>query len=103
MIIVEIQVTYPNETAANDIANEVIKKSLAACVNVIPTQSTYSWENKIINEGEYIALFKTNRSSVEKLIQAIKSAHPYTVPAIVWWEVNATEEYAEWVGHQLKH
>ena len=53
--------TYPDKKSIANIANQVVKNRLAACVNVTKISSTYSWKGKIVNTTEYLALFKTTK------------------------------------------
>ena len=41
--------TFPNKTITKKIANELVKKKLAACVNITKIDSVYSWKGKIQN------------------------------------------------------
>jgi periplasmic divalent cation tolerance protein len=95
--IIEVQVTYPDEASALKAADHLIRKQLAACVNFAPIQSIYWWKNEIQHDDEYLALFKTGAICLEKLLSEIKNIHPYGVPAILYWKVYSTPEYAQWV------
>ena len=55
--------TFPNKTVTNKIANELVKKKLAACVNITKIDSVYSWKGKIQNDSEYLAIFKTTKKN----------------------------------------
>ena len=75
--------TYPDKKSISKIANQVVKGKLAACVNYTKINSVYTWNGKIENTEEFLALFKTTRKTKQKLKQEIARSHPYEVPEIV--------------------
>ena len=48
--------TFPNKTKTKKIANALVKKKLAACVNITKIDSVYSLKGKIQNDSEYLTL-----------------------------------------------
>ena len=53
-------VTVPDQKTGEEIANALVEKRLAACVNILPEmKSIYRWEGKIHNEGEVLMVIKT--------------------------------------------
>ncbi|HNR09020.1 MAG TPA: divalent-cation tolerance protein CutA [Saprospiraceae bacterium] len=95
--ILEVQVTFPDETKAREICNQVIVEKLAACANIFPVQSRYIWKENFLEETEYAALLKTDPEALVALTDRIKTLHPYEVPAITCWHTLAIPEYADWV------
>ena len=64
--------TYPNKKSILKIANELVKNKTIACVNISKIDSVYSWNGKIQNSPEYIAIFKTvtkNKIELKKIIE----------------------------------
>ena len=58
--------TFPDNKTITKIANQLVKKKLAACVNITKISSVYSWKGKIENQSEYLALFKTSKKNTIK-------------------------------------
>ncbi|MDO8641128.1 MAG: divalent-cation tolerance protein CutA [Nitrosarchaeum sp.] len=90
--------TYPNKKSITKIANELVQNKIAACVNITKISSIYSWQGKIENASEYIALFKTTQKNKKSLKEKIKASHPYDVPEIA--EINITsinKSYLKWL------
>ena len=90
--------TYPNKNSINKIANELVKDKSIACVNITKISSIYSWQGKIKNTSEYLALFKTTQKNKKSLKEKIKATHPYEVPEIA--EINITsinKSYLKWL------
>ena len=90
--------TYPNKNSINKIANELVKNKIVACVNITKISSIYSWQGKIKNTSEYLALFKTTQKNKKSLKEKIKASHPYEIPEIA--EINITsinKSYLKWL------
>jgi periplasmic divalent cation tolerance protein len=90
--------TYPNKKSITKIANELVKNKIAACVNITKISSIYSWQGKIENTSEYLALFKTTQKNKKSLKEKIKATHPYDIPEIA--EINITsinKSYLKWL------
>ena len=90
--------TYPNKKSILKIANELVKTKIIACVNISKIDSVYSWNGKIQNSSEYIAIFKTIAKNKTKLKKKITETHPYDVPEIVEIDVNSiNKSYLNWL------
>ena len=90
--------TFPNKTITKKIANALVKKKLAACVNITKIDSVYSWKGKIQNDSEYLAIFKTTKKNEKTLKNEIKKLHPYDVPEIAEIDVTSiNKSYLNWL------
>lgn len=90
--------TYPNKKSITVIANQLVKKKLAACVNITKISSIYSWEGKIENSSEFIAIFKTTYKNKKILKEKIKETHPYQVPEIAEIDISSINQpYLKWL------
>ena len=59
--------TFPDKKTITNIANQLVKKKLTACVNITKISSVYSWKGRIENQSEYLALFKTTKTKLRPL------------------------------------
>lgn len=90
--------TYPNKKSITLIANELVEKKLAACVNFTKISSIYSWKGKIENSSEFIAIFKTTYKNKKLLKEKIKESHPYQTPEIAEIEISSINQpYLKWL------
>ena len=99
MVPVIIISTFPDKKTITKIANQLVKKKLVACVNITKISSVYSWEGKIENQSEYLALFKTTKTKLQPLKKELEKLHPYDVPEIV--EINPisiNKPYLKWLA-----
>jgi periplasmic divalent cation tolerance protein len=90
--------TYPNKNSINKIANELVKNKIVACVNITKISSIYSWQGKIKNTSEYLALFKTTQKNKKSLKEKIKATHPYKIPEIAEIKITSiNKSYLKWL------
>jgi periplasmic divalent cation tolerance protein len=91
--------TYPNEESVVKVAKMLVaNKKLCACVNFAKVRSLYSWKNKLEDQEEFIALFKTTNLTVDKLKFEINNTHPYEVPEIVELKMSyVSKAYLSWM------
>ena len=90
--------TFPSKQSVTSIANQIVKKKLAACVNITKISSVYTWKGKIVNQNEYLALFKTTKKNQSTLKKELKKLHPYDVPEIAEINVESINQpYMKWL------
>ena len=90
--------TYPDRKSVLKIANVVLKKQLAACVNFTKINSIYTWQGKMEKTEEFLAFFKTTSKASSSLKVEIKKLHPYKVPEIAEIKINSVNKsYFDWL------
>jgi periplasmic divalent cation tolerance protein len=87
---------------AERIADLVVRKGLAACVNIMGVGSIYRWEGKVCREREELMVVKTTGELLESLTETIRGAHPYDVPEIIAIPVvGGHANYLTWVRESV--
>lgn len=99
-----ILTTTPSKKVAQEIADMLILKSKAACVNIIKgVESIYKWQGKIERSFECLLLIKTNKKNLKKVFNLITQIHPYEVPEIVALKIDqGDQKYLNWIDTCLK-
>ena len=76
----------------------MVEQRLAACAQISAIDSVYRWQGAVQSEGEFRVLFKTTAERYPALEAALRSSHPYKLPAIVALPVvQALPAFADWV------
>ena len=92
-------VTCSDAREAHRIAGVILRKKMAACVNLIPgLTSFYFWKGKLTKSREILLLIKTTHPCFKLLKEEILRLHSYELPEIV--AVNIQEghrTYLEWL------
>jgi len=94
----------PDRAAAERIAELVIEKKLAACVNILaPCRSVYRWKGAVQHDEEHPMLLKTTTERYAELERAIRGAHPYELPEIIAVPIErGLAGYLGWVEAETK-
>ena len=89
----------PDREAALKLANALVAKKLAACVNVLAEcTSVYRWKGTIENAREVPVLIKTRAARYAEVEAAIRALHPYELPEIIAVPVvRGCDDYLRWV------
>ncbi len=95
--------TAGSQEEASRIANGLVERRLAACVNVVPgVSSTYRWKGAIQTDAEWLLVIKTRADRLDAVKAAVRELHSYEVPEIVMIEVSdADAGYAAWVNESV--
>lgn len=91
--------TCPNPAEAATLAGGLVRKRLAACVNVLPTvRSIYRWQDEIHDEAEALMIIKTSREAFEAMNSWLEAQHSYDVPEILALPVTqGLPAYLDWL------
>jgi periplasmic divalent cation tolerance protein len=100
--VIAVLTNLPDSESAFNLARAVVQLRLAACANVLaPATSFYRWEGRDEQAVEYPVLIKSTRQAYPRLEQAIRERHPYELPEIIAWPVEAgLPEYLAWVERE---
>jgi len=92
-------ITAGSASEAEQLANLMVQKRLAACVQVLPQiQSVYWWQDKIERQPEILLLVKTISSKFAELEKEVRAVHSYETPEIVAVPISeGSEPYLEWL------
>jgi periplasmic divalent cation tolerance protein len=95
--------TTSSQEEARRIANALVERRLAACVNIVSKiDSIYRWKGKVEEAQEFLLLIKTTESAVENLRDAIQELHSYEVPECIIVPIESgSEEYLTWIDESV--
>ncbi|MCK4724228.1 MAG: divalent-cation tolerance protein CutA [Anaerolineales bacterium] len=95
-----VLITTPNQETSEMIANTLLEKKLAACVNLVGSiLSFYTWEGDIKRDEEMLLIVKSRAELFEsELIPAVQAVHPYEVPEIIALPIlMGSANYLAWI------
>ena len=97
---VVVLVSASDEEEARQIAREILKERLAACVSIIPKiDSLFWWEGHIEESEEVLMIIKSRKDVLEKLISRIEELHSYQIPEIIAIPIqDGSKEYLGWLN-----
>jgi periplasmic divalent cation tolerance protein len=96
--------TAASREEADRIANALVERRLAACVNVVgPMASVYRWQGKVEKADEFLLLIKTSAARFPEVAAAIRELHSYDVPECIELAVTAgSDAYLTWIADSVK-
>lgn len=101
---IAVFITAANLAEASRLAEMLVEKQLAACVQLLPQiQSIYRWEGKIERQPEILLMAKTIQARFAELEREVVAVHSYATPEIVALPIVAgSAPYLEWLSGSLK-
>jgi periplasmic divalent cation tolerance protein len=99
-----VLVTSGTEEEAHKIAELLLGRRKAACVNILPgVDSSFWWQGKLDLARESLLIIKTRTSLLPEIIELVKSVHSYEVPEIIALPiVGGNEDYLRWIDDEVK-
>ncbi|MGO8738239.1 divalent-cation tolerance protein CutA [Rhodoblastus sp.] len=92
-----VQTTIDDEKRAEEIAEALVEKKLAACVQIGTVTSHYVWKGAPAREKEFLLSAKARQKDFAALAKAIKSMHSYETPEIIAVPILAGDAaYLDW-------
>lgn len=90
--------SLPDRAAAKALAEALVSKRLAVCVQMLPIESVYEWQGKIEEATEILLLCKIKREDYAEAESMILSQHPYEIPEVVMLPIEAgASSYLAWL------
>jgi|RhiMethySRZTD1v2_1073278.scaffolds.fasta_scaffold4181283_1 periplasmic divalent cation tolerance protein len=90
--------TCASDDDARALASALLDQQLAACVQVMPIHSYYTWKGAQQSEPERLLFVKTRRALYDQVEAALRAIHPYETPEIVCLPMAAgSAAYLGWI------
>jgi periplasmic divalent cation tolerance protein len=99
-----VLITAPTRDEAVNLAEMLIARRLAACVQVLPEMlSIYHWQGAVQRDPECLILAKTQCGLFDELDAAVRAAHSYMTPEIIALPVvDGSPAYLRWLGETVR-
>ncbi len=99
-----VSTTSDRKEVLDLLANELVKRKLAACVQVFgPIESHYQWQGQLESSQEWTCWIKTSRDKYELVEKCVMKLHNYDMPQIVAWEIVAGSlSYFNWMVESMQ-
>jgi periplasmic divalent cation tolerance protein len=98
-----VLLTAGSEEQANLLAEELVHRRLASCVNIVSgIRSVYRWQGKMCHDSEWLLLVKTMDSEYEAIEAAVRELHSYELPEILALTIRRGEKrFLRWIAESL--
>jgi periplasmic divalent cation tolerance protein len=97
---IQILTTVEKREDAEKIAQALVERRLAACVQIVgPITSIYRWRKKIERGEEFQCWIKTRAGLYPQVEAAVRQLHSYEVPEILAVPIlDGGQDYLAWLG-----
>ena len=96
-------ISCPDKDTAKGIARGLVKGRFAACVQILPIESVYIWNNELCEESELLLIAKTRADLLGDIALFVKSTHPYDVPEVLQLPITGgLPDYLEWLRESTR-
>lgn len=95
--------TVGTEEQAVEIAEELLGRRHAACVNIIQVPRTiYRWKGKVCRDSELLLMIKTTDEEYDRVEATIKELHDYELPEVLGFQVSRiSADFLPWITAAL--
>jgi periplasmic divalent cation tolerance protein len=94
-----ILTTIGSREQAGALAELLITRRLAACVQIIPVSSVYTWKGALQKDSEHLLLIKTAARRYAEVESAIRQNHTYELPEVVQLLIErGLPAYLAWIS-----
>jgi periplasmic divalent cation tolerance protein len=99
-----IFVTTSSEPEAHKIAELLLSRRKAACVNIVPRiASSFWWQGKLDSAQESLLIIKTKASLLPEIVALVKTEHSYKVPEIIALPIiGGNVDYLKWIDDEVR-
>jgi len=89
---------------ARRIAEALVDRRLAACVNIVPrVVSIYRWKGKVEEAEEWLLWIKTTAAAYGRVRDTIREMHSYELPECMCLVAeDGCEKYLRWVEESVE-
>ena len=96
--------TAGSEQEARKIANSLVERRLAACVNILPKiESVYRWKGEVDSANEWLLLIKTRAEKFAAVRDAILELHSYEIPECIVLQIeDGSLPYLQWLDESTQ-
>ncbi len=100
---IAVLTTVGTEQEANLLAEELIHRRHAACVNILSgVRSLYRWRGSICKDSEYLLIIKTLDTEYELVAATIQELHSYDLPEVLTFPMGEGDpDFLGWIGSCL--
>ena len=92
-----ILTTTADKKSAKKLSTILLRKNLAACVQMVRIKSRFVWRGRVTREREYLLIIKTICKNHKKIKRVFNSHHPYKLPEFVRLKAKSSKVYKEWI------
>jgi periplasmic divalent cation tolerance protein len=99
---IAVFITVKDPEEGQKIAKTLLKRRLAACINIIPgVESHFWWKDKLDMSSEILLIAKSKEALLPDIIKSVKRSHSYSTPEVIALPIiSGSRDYLEWIDSE---
>lgn len=97
-----VSTTSNNKMVLNNISKILLEKRLVSCAQVFNIESTYWWEDNLVDDSEYLLKMKTRKDLYNDVEKIILDNHNYELPEVIFSHIDGYDKYLDWIGEETR-
>jgi periplasmic divalent cation tolerance protein len=94
-----VMTTCSGAAETQPIIDVLLQRRLAACIQTMPIQSHYIWNNAVHHEGEILLFIKCKTENYDDVEETILRLHSYELPEIIRVPIEGgLDRYLAWMA-----
>lgn len=95
-----VRIGVPDEDDARQLSRTLVEERLAAGTRTSSGVSHYRWDGSVHERTYWTVTAFTTGDQLEVLRDLVTSTHEDDLPGITYTEIDASEEYLQWIDDQ---
>jgi len=83
-----VMTTCASRAEGETLAEGIVSKKLATCVQISEISSVYEWEGELNKAKEFLLLIKGRKDLFPRLKEYLLANHPYEVPELLQLDIT---------------
>lgn len=92
-----VEIGVPDETLAEQLAERLVTAGAAAGTRTSSGPSHYRWEGTVERRVDWTITAFTTRDRLDAVYDLVDDCHPDDLPGVTYREVDAREEFRDWI------
>lgn len=95
-----VRIGVPNEADAHQLSRVLVEERVAAGTRISSGMSHYWWDGSVHERMYWTITAFTTTEQLDLLYELVTRAHDDELPGITYSEIDASDEYLDWIDDQ---
>lgn len=97
-----VSIGVPDETDARELSRTLVEERIAAGTRIASGTSHYRWDGAVRERRYWTVVAFTTADNLEALYVLIDELHPDDLPGVTYVEIDARDEYLQWIEDRTR-
>jgi periplasmic divalent cation tolerance protein len=97
---IAVSIGVPDKADARELSRTLVEERIAAGTRTASGLSHYRWEGEVHERTYWTVTAFTTESRLDALYEHVGERHEDDLPGITYTEIEASDEYLDWIDEQ---